>query len=152
MKITFTNVLGVVIITLIILLANLPLIITFVGTDPLVYAVQPFTLDRDTYQSGDDVQITSYRCNNTGGPLPVTAARNFYNLETGATVALPPGTGIVQDGCAYAVATAYNTFPQNMPSGHYILRGTTTARGKLKTVDVYWQTTAFYFTNITGQT
>ena len=113
---------------------------------PIVYAVQPFSIDKDEYVTSDSMIISSYRCNNEGKPLVVqTVERYFFNVDTGYRYDMPSSPGVVQAGCSWQQAVVHNGFHPDMPSGEYVKRGVTRAKGRFSTVDVPWQTEHFKY-------
>lgn len=113
---------------------------------PLVYSVQPFSVDKDIYHTGDTMIITSYRCNNEPTPLVViTKERYFYNQQTGLRIDVPASPGVIQEGCSWQQAQVFDGFPPEMPSGYYMKRGITEAKGRYRTVEVPWQTETFVY-------
>lgn len=129
----------------IIVLANLSILLTSFTPDPITYPILPFALDKTEYWSGDSLTLSVYRCNQEGRPMLVTAVRYFNNVGNGQRVPLPPGTGVAQVGCMWDKAEIIGIFPDEMPPGIYTMMGTTTVRGRFKTVDIPWQTVPFHY-------
>ena len=123
------------------------LYLSFWSPDPLVYDVQPFAVDKQEYHYGDSQTVTSYRCNQDGRPLVVeTVLREYYNISTGEAFETESiGTGIIQPGCHWGTSFTPNAFPRQMPSGLYIKRGITEAKGRWRTIFVPWQTERFTY-------
>jgi hypothetical protein len=121
--------------------------LTFWTPDPLVYEIQPFTVDKKEYHFGDSQTVSSYRCNRDGQPLVVTTVfRDYYNISTGESFATESaGTGVIQPGCNWGTSFTPNAFPRQMTSGLYVKRGVTEAKGRWKTVFVSWQTERFTY-------
>ncbi len=112
--------------------------------DPLVYSVQPFSVDKTIYTTDDIMTIHSYRCNNEGRPLVVTTKeRYFYNVNTGKRYDVASAPGTIQVGCSWQEARVVRGFPDEMPSGRYVKQGITIAHGSLRTVEVPWITEPF---------
>lgn len=113
---------------------------------PLVYSVQPFSVDKEVYATHDTMIISSYRCNYEPNPLVVnTVERYFYNLKTGEEFHMPSSPGVVKTGCSWQDARVFDGFDETMPSGMYVKRGVTKADGRFRTVYVPWQTEPFQY-------
>lgn len=125
------------------------LMILFPLADPLVYSVQPFSIDKENYKTHDTMIITSYRCNNEAYPLATdTKERYFFNVNTGTRYDLSSSPGVIQVGCSWQDAIVINGFPEDMPSGRYVKRGITVANGRFRTVDVPWITRPFEYEKV----
>lgn len=134
--------------TILVTLALVTLTI-FPFNDPLVYSVQPFTIDKELYRTHDTMVISSYRCNNENTPLNVeTKERYFYNVNTGLRYYLPSSPGVIQVGCSWQDAVVVDGFPPELPSGRYVKRGITVAHGRFRTVDVPWITRPFEYVKV----
>lgn len=142
MKDVYSYIITICLTALIIIIVGLTLIAPM--ADPLIYAVQPFTLDRLRYTTQDQMIVHSYRCNNEGKPLVVqTKELYFYNLETGKRYDMPPSTGPIQAGCSWQEARVVSGWHPDMPSGRYVKKGVTVAHGRWRTIEVPWITEQF---------
>jgi hypothetical protein len=131
-----------------ILFVNLQLVLTLMYPQPFYYTNTPFALQKKVLLPSDNVVMIVSRCSNERTPVSVVSVKELYNPISGVIIPLPPGSGIIPPGCSSTETAFASVFPSDLPSGTYLLRGVTTFRGSLKTVDVSWQTQAFEFQGV----
>ncbi len=139
------NVLFTLGIIALIILANLSIIITVFAPSPLKYQNMPFSINSRDYAPGDSITMRVEQCNSEHSPVAVVSVKELYNPTTGSIIALPPGSRIIPPGCTVMDVTYSGIIPPLMDEGTYFIRGVTTFRGSLKTVDIAWQTQPFVY-------
>ncbi len=144
-KNTMYNIVFVLGVFTLIALANISILITIFAPSPLKYENIPFQTDKRIYTTHDNFTMEVNQCSQENTPISVVSVKEIYNPSQGTITALHPGSRIVPPGCTSVDVSYAELFPDNLPDGVYLLRGVTTFRGSLKTVDVEWQTQTFTF-------
>lgn len=128
-----------------ILMVNAQLLITLISPEPFYYTNIPFPLSKREYTAEDKIVMTVARCSHESKSVSVVSVKEIYNTITGDITPLPPGSGIVPPGCSTTETAFASIFPTTLDEGTYVIRGSTTFRGKFGTVDAAWQTQSFVY-------
>lgn len=126
-------------------IANLSIILPLLSPIPLTYQNIPFVTNKTEYTTSDLFAMKVEQCSSESTPVSVVIVKEIYNPLTGSSTNLNSGSNIISPGCTVQDVTYSSIFPPSLENGVYFVRGVTTFRGKLRTVDVAWQSQPFVY-------
>lgn len=127
------------------IIANLSILIPLVAPIPLSYTNLPFPTSKTEYNAKDTFVMKVEQCSSESLPVSVVSVKEIYSPITQSSTNLSSGARIIPPGCTAQDVMYSSVFPPSLEDGVYVMRGVTTFRGKLKTVDVSWQTQPFVY-------
>lgn len=127
------------------LMSNIKAIENWADPVPLEYRINPFPVLKRELRAGDTLTTTTYRCNNTSGPITYINRRQWVRVddeEKTPPIPIADTPITAGPGCVRAFSRR-NQLPPELKEGVWIIAGTAIVQGRFREWTISYETDPF---------